>query len=79
MSVPPPLPPRPPRALGGCAAAVLVLLGIILLLPGLCSLILATIALTGGGGLRDVWGLLPVTLIVGAAGVAVIVYAVRNG
>ncbi|HTC98088.1 MAG TPA: hypothetical protein VK734_10205 [Bradyrhizobium sp.] len=38
--VPPPLSPRlPPEQRSGCLTAILIVIGIILLLPGLCSLI----------------------------------------
>jgi hypothetical protein len=37
--VPPPLSPRlPPEERSGCVTAILIVIGIILLLPGLCSL-----------------------------------------
>lgn len=52
---PPPVPPapaQPPRPLrpqrGGCATAFMVLFGLILLLPGLCSVLLGVGAFTSG-------------------------------
>ena len=34
----PPLPPPPPQARSACLTALMIVIGIILLLPGLCSL-----------------------------------------
>ena len=38
---PPPLPPPPLRSNNGCAIAALIVLGLVLLLPGLCVIIIA--------------------------------------
>jgi len=60
--------------------ALLILIGIVLLLPGLCSLIVSGIMLTSGEFGRDT-GLLPFLLIcflIGAGGVALIVFAIRR-
>lgn len=35
----PPIPPRPAEERSGCLTALMIVIGIILLLPGLCSLI----------------------------------------
>ena len=82
MSVPqippsgPPAAPRRPQGLGGCLTAVLVVVGIVLLLPGLCSLIFMGLAGGGGGG---VIGLLwAVCLLIGVGGIILIQYAIRN-
>jgi hypothetical protein len=76
-SWPPPLSaPGRPQGLGGCVVAFLVLVGIILLLPGLCSLVF--IVSFGGGG--DSWlGLLwVVSFVVAASGILLIRFAFRN-
>ena len=84
MSVPsippsgPSLPPPPtgrPQGLGGCLAAFLILVGIILLLPGLCSLFF--IGMIGGGGGSLVL-LSLVCLMIGVAGIILIQYAIKN-
>ena len=86
MSVPsippsgPALSPPPtgrPHGLGGCLAAILILVGIVLLLPGLCSLIfLATI---GGAGVGWPIALLwLVCLMIGVGGLMLINYAAKN-
>jgi hypothetical protein len=70
---PPPLPPSN-RGLGGCAMVFLVLVGVVLLLPGLCSLV-AMGMFGGSGGLGLIYLL---TFAVAAGGIALIRYAVRN-
>ena len=72
---PPPLPPAPRRGNGGCGTAILVFVGIILLLPGLCSLI--AMANLGVGE----WPAVLLWLIpfgIAAGGIALIVHAARN-
>ena len=70
---PPPVPP-PQRGLGGCAMVFLVLVGVVLLLPGLCSLIsMGMFGASGGLGLIYL-----LTFAVAAGGIALIRYAVRN-
>ena len=70
--------PPPPPGRNGCLTALMVLVGIILLLPGLCAL------LFGGAGIfsgRVDPGIMPfvlVGLITGAVGVALIVSAIRG-
>jgi hypothetical protein len=74
MSLPPnPPSPLPPRS--GCLTAIMVVIGIILLLPGLCSLIFVF-----GGLIKSVDDVqfVAVCLMVGAAGVALIWWAVRR-
>ena len=71
------LPPPPPR--NGCLTAFMVIIGIILLLPGLCALIFGVGSLTSSGGFES--GILPfvlVGLMVGAAGVLMIRWAIRD-
>ena len=84
MSVPsippsgPSLPPPPtgrPQGLGGCLAAFLVLVGIVLLLPGLCSLIFIGMIGGGEGSLVLLW---LVCLMIGVAGIILIQYAIKN-
>jgi hypothetical protein len=59
--------------------ALLILIGIILLLPGLCSLIFAVAILNDSGSLGgDLGSLWILCLSVGAGGVALIVFAVRR-
>jgi hypothetical protein len=75
---PPALPPVPPRpqGMGGCMVAFLVLIGVVLLLPGICSLIFM-----GAGGLKigtDIAGLILLTFVIAAGGIALIAFAVRN-
>ncbi|HMK78274.1 MAG TPA: hypothetical protein VK438_01430 [Xanthobacteraceae bacterium] len=75
--IPPPVPPPPKRGLGGCMMAFLIVLGVVMLLPGLCSLaLLASI----GGSVHDagdalLWGL---AFAITIGGIALIVVAVRN-
>jgi hypothetical protein len=60
--------------------ALLILIGVILLLPGLCSVILTGIMLTNGGPGSDT-EFLPVLIIcflIGVGGVALIVFAIRR-
>jgi uncharacterized membrane protein HdeD (DUF308 family) len=76
-ATPPPLPPpaAPPR--DGCLTAIMVIVGIILLLPGLCALIFAA----GSLGSRSDSGFAPLILLgllVGAGGVALIRFAIRG-
>lgn len=73
---PPGLPPRQPSQEGsGCLTAILIVIGIILLLPGLCSLIFVF-----GGLVKSAEDVQFVALLmmVGAAGVALIWWAIRG-
>jgi hypothetical protein len=60
--------------------ALLILIGLILLLPGLCSVIFSTIMLTNGGPGNDteVLPLLLICFLIGVGGVALIVFAIRR-
>jgi hypothetical protein len=72
----PPVPPSPPQGMGGCMVAFLVLIGVALLLPGICSLLFM-----GASGLKigaDIAGLILLTFAIAAGGIALIVFAVRN-
>ena len=84
MSVPNvPLRPEPPprRPAGksgshGCLSVILALIGIILLLPGICSVIFMTSVLRPGvdpGGLASIWAM---TFLVAAGGIVLIAWAV---
>jgi hypothetical protein len=80
MSVPevapsgmPPLPPK--RGLGGCAMVFLVLIGVVLLLPGLCSLVSMGFFGAGDGALVLIY---LVTFAIAAGGIVLIRYAIRN-
>ncbi len=71
--------PSHPRPRDGCMIALVVIVGAIMLLPGMCAIIL--VGLDPKETLRDPnWGLLMLTLVViGAAGGALIWWAVRQG
>jgi hypothetical protein len=72
---PSPPPPLPPGQRDGCLTAILIVVGIILLLPGLCSLIFVFGGLVKSAeDLQFVIGL----GMVGFLGVAVIWWAVRR-
>jgi len=70
---PPPLPPK--QGLGGCAMVFLVLVGVVLLLPGLCSLISMAAFGAGDGALVLIYLL---TFGIAAGGIMLIRFAVRN-
>jgi len=60
---------------------LLILVGIILLLPGLCSVIFSVAMLSDSGNLGGDPGILSLMifcLLVGAGGVALIVFAIRR-
>jgi hypothetical protein len=76
--------PATPPGNGRPSLAVSILLfaiGVILLLPGLCSLFFLAAFLSpgqGGGGDPGIWSLLMLCLLIGAGGVALIVHAIRR-
>jgi hypothetical protein len=73
---PPPLPPPPlppPQQRSGCAEALLLVIGIILLLPGLCALLIAL----GTPGHLDPLVLLG--LLAGGLGLALLWFSDRRG
>ena len=79
MSERPPPDPRPPSAprpppvqKSGCATAALVLFGLILLLPGLCTIIVSN-GHVEEGGLVTV-----ITFAIGFVGLSVIVLGLRR-
>jgi hypothetical protein len=76
----PPRPASPAPVRNLWVTALLIIIGMILLLPGLCSVILTGIMLTNGGPGNDT-EFLPVLIIcflVGVGGVALIVFAIRR-
>jgi hypothetical protein len=76
----PPQPRGPTRGRNPWLTALLILIGVVLLLPGLCSLIFSAI-LIGSGGSGNSAEYVPLLLfcfLVGAGGVALIVFAVRR-
>jgi len=61
--------------------ALLILIGLILLLPGLCSVILTGIMIGAGGPRGDDLDFLPMLIgffLLGVGGVALIVFAIRR-
>jgi hypothetical protein len=75
-------PTRPRGATPGrnpWVTALLILIGLILLLPGLCSLIFTVVLLSNPSGNDSGFlGLLVFCFLVGAGGVALIVFAIRR-
>jgi hypothetical protein len=55
---------------------LLALIGVILLLPGICSLVFMVASV--GGGTRDLAGLWLLTFLLAAAGIALIVAAIKR-
>ena len=85
MSVPeiPPSPPQAPpparsRGPGRVVSVILVLIGIVLLLPGICSLYFMAVIVPGKGGVEHVVGVSVVSFVIVALVIAVIVYAIRH-
>jgi hypothetical protein len=79
-SQPPEIPPAlsarlPPKERSGCLTAILIVIGIILLLPGLCSLILVFGGLVKSA--ENVWFVAGL-MAAGVIGVAVIWWAARR-
>jgi hypothetical protein len=77
---PPPVPVRPPvpPPRSGCLIAFMVIVGIILLLPGLCAVIFGLGSMTNSHLEPTLMVLVLFGLMVGAAGIALIVAAVRG-
>ena len=80
---PPPPPPyeyRPPptEPRSGCLTAFMILVGCILLLPGLCALLFGGIALTQRHFEADLVPLVMFGLLVGALGILLIRAATRG-
>jgi hypothetical protein len=75
-TLPPPPPGLPPQR-NGCLTAFMVIGGVILLLPGLCALFFGLASLKEG----SLGGIMPFVLLglmVGAVGVLMIRWAVRD-
>jgi Na+/H+-dicarboxylate symporter len=83
MSVPevpqrPEPPPVPPRTLGGCASVFIALIGVILLLPGICSLVFMVASMQGSGPPGGIVGLWLFTFLLATIGGLLIGYAIRG-
>jgi len=65
--------PSPPRR-HPLLTVLMVIIGIILLLPGVCALIF--LGLAGGGG-GDLWGLWMVCFVIAFGGVALLIAAAK--
>ena len=77
-SPPPGLPPPPAPGLGGCLVALLGLIGLAMMLPGICSLLFMIPFLLGRSSPSG-WGLVwLITFLIAAGGIALIRYAVKN-
>jgi hypothetical protein len=74
----PQVPPPRPQGIGGCLAVFLVLVGVVLLLPGICSLIFMGQFGAGGGGGGALAGLWLLCFAIAAGGIALIAFAIRN-
>jgi hypothetical protein len=77
---PPPQPSGPNPGRNPWVTALLILIGMVLLLPGVCSLIFSAI-LIGAGGSGSSAEYVPLLLfcfMVGVGGVALIVFAIRR-
>jgi hypothetical protein len=74
VTIPQPSPPRP-QGIGGCLAIFLVLVGIVLLLPGICSLVFMFAGVGADGGVVVLW---LISFVIGAGAIALISYAIRN-
>ncbi len=75
-SVPPPVPPSPGRS--GCLTALMVVVGVILLLPGLCAVIFGGIGLSQPHFDSGFMPFVLMGLLVGCVGVAMIWAAFRR-
>jgi hypothetical protein len=79
-AAPPPIPPRapPPPPRSGCLTALMVLVGLILLLPGLCAVIFGVGNLSSSRPDSMVTLLVFIGLLVGAGGVLLLRVAIRG-
>ena len=78
---PPPLPPPPappPAQRNGCLTALMVVIGVVLLLPGLCAIIFGVDNLTSPSPDSMITMLVLLGLLVGFAGIMLIRAAVRG-
>lgn len=77
----PPLPPStetPPPRRSGCLTAFMVLVGIVMLLPGLCALIFGAMSLGDSHFDSTLGSLVLVGLLVGVFGIIMIRAAIRG-
>jgi hypothetical protein len=78
MSTVPDPPPPPLQQRSGCATAVMVIFGIILLLPGLCALLFGAVAISGRSFPSDFLGFIVMDMLSGCVGVILIRLAIRG-
>ena len=73
-------PPRqlPPPERSGCLTALMVLIGIVLLLPGLCALVFGVLSLSEPGFASDIVPFVVLGLVVGLGGIMLIRAAIRG-
>jgi hypothetical protein len=77
----PPQPRGPTPGRNPWVTALLILVGLVLLLPGLCSLIFTAVLFSDPGGFgnnQGYVGLLFFCFLVGVGGVALIIFAIRR-
>jgi hypothetical protein len=77
----PPQPRGPTPRRNPWVTALLILVGLVLLLPGLCSLVFSVAILADSGSIGSDPGILSLLLfcfLVGVGGVALIVFAIRR-
>jgi len=77
-SSPPPIPPRAPPPRNGCLTALMVIVGIILLLPGLCALIFGVGSLSSSHYDPGFTPFIVFGALLGIAGFALIRFAIRT-
>jgi hypothetical protein len=75
---PPPIPPGPPAQRHGCATAVMVIFGIVLVLPGLCAILFGVGALADHSLDPSLVVFIVIGVAVGFAGVMLIREAIRG-
>ncbi len=71
-------PSLPPGQRNGCLTALMVIVGIILLLPGLCAIIFGVGSLTSSHPDPGITSLVMLGLLIGGGGVALIWAAIRG-
>lgn len=76
VATPPQIPPPAQRS--GCATAFMVIVGIILLLPGLCAILFAGASAVQRSFPSDIMPFIVVGLLVGFVGVMMIRAAIRG-
>jgi hypothetical protein len=76
LDPPPAMPPPSPRS--GCLTAFMVIIGIILLLPGVCAVFFGVGNLTSSSPDSFVTTLVMLGLLIGVGGIALIVAAIRG-